>query len=361
MRRIDYLFFGSIALLVILGLLIIASLSANENPHFYNFYRQLLLVGISVLVLLIFSFIDYRLFKNSPYLIIGIYLFLLLALVLLLFFGKAYGGTKGWFSLGVFNFQPIEFIKIALILVLAKYFSMRNIEIWQSRHLLVSGTFMILPAILTVLQPDLASAMILVAIWLGIIWLSGIKLRQIVALVLIFVLLVLISWNFLLKDYQIDRLTSFLNPQSDIRGSGYNLRQSLIAIGSGGLFGKGLGWGTQTQLRFLPAPKTDFIFASVAEEFGLFGVLLLISCFGVLFWRLYVLALRSTNNFARLFVAGFLIKLIAECSINIAMNLGLLPVAGLPLPLLSFGGSHMISDFIALGIIFNIQRNTSLG
>jgi len=359
--KIDYWLISSILVLLILGLLIVASLSVNDNPPYYHFYRQLIIVSLSLFLCLFFSLIDYRLWRNSSYLIVALYLILLLSLFFVFVFGRSWGGSLGWFSLGNFNIQPAEFMKIALILVLAKYFSSRHLEIWQWRHIFISGIFVALPMSLTILQPDLASALIFLFIWLGIVLLSGIRIKQILILFLIFSLLALLSWNFVLKPYQKERLISFLNPESDIRGSGYNMRQSLIAIGSGGLLGKGLGWGTQTQLKFLPAAKTDFIFASLAEEVGLMGVLIVFITFGLLFWRLSLLALNAPNNFAYLFISGFLIKLIIETSVNLGMNLGLLPIAGLPLPFLSYGGSHLMADFLALGIIFNIRQNIVLG
>ncbi|MCX6736943.1 MAG: FtsW/RodA/SpoVE family cell cycle protein [Candidatus Parcubacteria bacterium] len=354
MKKFDYWFFGPIFLLLAIGFLTLISLS---NADGYVLKQSIILI-LCAIVFLFFSFIDYRLFKNSSYLLLILYGLAIAALILLFIFGTIKGGTKGWFALGGFNFQPVELVKMLLILILAKYFSSRNIEIWQAKHIFISGAYMALPMLLVALQPDLASALVLVAIWLGVVFASGIKLKQVLVILMIFVFLAGIGWNFFLKDYQKQRLVSFINPTADIRGSGYNLRQSLVAIGSGGLLGKGLSWGTQTQLKFLPAAKTDFIFASIGEEMGFLGLGLVFACFAILFWRLFVYALGAQNNFARLLIIGFFVKIMIETVTNIGMNLGVMPVAGLPLPFLSYGGSHMVIDFMLLGMIWSIRKNS---
>jgi len=356
MKRYDGILLGAVFLLLILSLLVIASLSFNDQPPYFSFYRQLVVILLGLGLMVLFSLIDYRLWRKSSF-ILFVYLLLLALLILILVFGQVFGGTRGWFKLGYFYFQPVEFIKIVLILILAKYFANRHIEIWRWQHVFISAFYTFLPFVLVMLQPDLASALVLVCLWLGFMWLAEIRFHQVLVLILVLVLASLFFWQFGLKDYQKQRIITFLYPEKDVLGSGYNMRQALIAIGSAGFLGQGLGWGTQTHLKFLPAAKTDFIFASLTEEMGLAGAFLVLLCFGFIFWRLYQIGRSSDNNFSQLFVFGFMIKLLIEVVANLGMNVGLLPVAGLPLPFLSYGGSHLLSDFIALGIILNIRKN----
>jgi rod shape determining protein RodA len=197
----------------------------------------------------------------------------------------------------------------------------------------------------------------LTLIWFVLVLASGIRWEQIFLLLIVFALIVSLAWVFLLKPYQRDRILNFVNPQKDILGIGYNRNQALIAIGSGRLFGKGLGWGTQTQLRFLPLAKTDFIFAALAEELGFLGVLILLSAYLLLFSRIAHWINIFENNFCKLFTFGFAIKLLIECFINLGMNTGLLPIIGLALPFISYGGSHLLADFLGLGIINSMIRH----
>jgi len=272
-------------------------------------------------------------------------------LILVLLFGDKTSGSAGWFNFGAFSFQPVEVAKIALILVLAKYLSSRHLEIWQFRHLVVSGLFTFVPFSLVAIQPDLGGAMIFGVIWLGLVAISGIRIKQVVLLVVLFLIIAGFAWSFLLHPYQQSRILSFFNPEEDLLGSGYNREQALIAIGSGRIFGKGLGWGSQTHLRFLPLSKTDFIFASLAESLGLVGVSILLICFVIIFQRLIMWANIFSYNFCKLFTIGFTIKLLIEAFINIGMNLGLLPIIGIALPFVSMGGSHLLAEFIGLGMI----------
>jgi len=204
----------------------------------------------------------------------------------------------------------------------------------------------------------LGSALILVLIWLGIVILSGIKPRHLIIVLFSGLILASLAWLFVLKPYQHARILTFLNPAKDPLGYSYNLIQSKIAIGSGSFWGKGLGHGTQGQLNFLPEKQSDFTFAVFAEEWGLVGVLFLFAIYLLFFWRLIKIISNSTNNFFRLFVAGFAIMVFVQIFINVGMNLGLLPIAGISLPFISYGGSNLLVNFIALGIVQNIATQT---
>jgi len=350
MFKTDSLLFFSLFILIALGLLVLWSISSQDAAPFFSFKKQLVLLAISICAFFVFSFLDWRIF-NSSQLILILYLSSLVLLIVVLFFGDKSSGVAGWFNFGSFSLQPIEIAKLSLIIILAKYLSSRHLEIWRFRHLLTSGFFTFIPMALIAAQPDLGGAMIFGAIWLGLVFISGIRLKQIILLIIIFGLVAGLSWSFLLKPYQQSRILSFIYPQEDPLGVGYHREQALIAIGSGRIFGRDLGWGSQTNLRFLPLAKTDFIFASLAESLGLFGVSVLLVCFLFIFYRLVIWANTFSYNFCKLFAIGFAIKLLIEVFVNIGMNLGLLPIVGIALPFISAGGSHLLIDFIGLGII----------
>lgn len=350
MFKTDSLLFLSLFVLISLGLLVLWSISSQDSAPFFSFKKQIVFLVISICAFFVFSFLDWRIFNSSQF-ISFLYFLSIILLIAVLFFGDKSSGVAGWFNFGLFNFQPIEIAKLSLIIILAKYLSSRHLEIWQFRHLLISGSFTFIPVALIAAQPDLGGAMIFGAIWLGLVFISGIRFKQIIILAIIFALVAGLSWSFLLKPYQQSRILSFVYPQEDPLGVGYNREQALIAIGSGRIFGKDLGWGSQTNLRFLPLAKTDFIFASLAESLGLFGVSILLICFLFIFYRLVIWANTFSYNFCKLFTIGFTIKLLIEVFVNIGMNLGLLPIVGIALPFISAGGSHLLIDFIGLGII----------
>jgi len=356
MKKGDSLIVLSVLILTVLGLLILASLSQNDISPFLSLKKQLFFVALGIFLFLLVSHLDWRLLNSSSALLLTLYFLILAALAFVLVFGTIRHGAKGWFSLGPFNLQPVEFAKIILILVLAKYLSSRHLEIWQFKYLFTSGIYAFLPMGLVLLQPDLGGAIILALIWFALVLASGIRWSQIFFLILIALLVAVLGWNFLLHDYQRNRILNFLHPQEDLEGIGYNRNQALISIGSGRIFGKGLGWGTQTQLSFLPLAKTDFIFAALAEELGLIGVIILLSAYLILFSRLAYWTNTFNSNFCKLFTFGFTVKLLAEVFINLGMNTGLLPIIGLALPFLSYGGSHLLADFIGLGIINSMIR-----
>ena len=233
---------------------------------------------------------------------------------------------------------------------------MRHIEMYRIRHILLSGAYILLPIVLIFPQPDLGQVLILIALWIGVLLISGIKLRHFLILVLCFLLISILSWSFLLRDYQKERVLSFLFPYDPL-GVSWSQNQAKIAVGSGGVFGQGLGSGSQTQYGFLPEPQTDFIFSAIAEETGLLGVSVLLFLFSILFWRIMKIAIDSQTNFPRLFASGLTIILVSQTFIHIGMNLGLLPIIGIPLPLISYGGSNLIATFIGLGILQSIKTH----
>ena len=351
-RKLDWPLIIIALLLSGVGLLTIYGIGPPESSIFFP--KQAVFIGIGFLIMIALSFFDYRIFKNHSSILIILYLLSLASLFLVLS-SKEIRGASSWFHIGSFRFEPIEFIKIVVILFLAKYFSFRHIEMYRVRHLIISGFYIGLFVIAVILQPDFGSALILVGIWLGLIIVAGIKTRHLIALSLILILLFIGSWFGVLKDNQKQRILTFLNPQEDPYGSGYHISQSLIAIGSGGLFGQGLGLNSQAGLKFLPEQHTDFIFAALSEQRGLMGVSFLLILYALLFWRIIKIALASSNNFSRLFAVGLVIIIFIQVIVNIGMNMAILPITGLTLPLVSYGGSSLISIFIGLGILQSIK------
>ncbi len=355
LKKLDWVLIICAFLLVGFGLLSLYS-SSLRRGDFLNFKKQLIFFAISIFLLFFLSFFDWRILKEDPYLVLILYFFSLLGLVGLYFFSFKIRGVRTWYKLGPISVDPIEFMKIILIVLLAKYFSKRHVEIYQLTHIFISGLYVFLPAFLIFFQPNLGSALILILLWLGILIVSGIKLRHFFLLCLFGLLFFIFAWFFLLKDYQKARVISFFIPYDPL-GVNWNQNQAKIAIGSGGIFGRGFKKGSQTQYGFLPEPQTDFIFAAIAEEFGLAGGGFLLFLFGVLLWRIMKIALSAQNNFSRLFATGFAIYLISQIFINIGMNLGLLPIVGISLPLVSYGGSSLIATFIGLGILESIKTH----
>lgn len=356
LKNLDWVLIISSFLLVGTGLLSIYSSSIGRND-FSNFKKQIIFFAIGIFLMFFFSFFDWRTFRESSPLILTLYFICLAALAGLFFFAPSIRGVKSWYKIGNFSIDPIELTKIVLIILLAKYFSTRHVEMYQIRHILFSGFFVFLPAVLIFFQPNLGSVLILVSIWIGILIISGIKLSHFLILFFCAFLVLVSGWNFLLKDYQKARIISFVFPQIEPLGINWNQNQAKIAIGSGKIFGQGIGKGSQTQYGFLPEPQNDFIFSAIAEETGLIGVSVLLLVFLVLIWRIFKIALLSQSNFPRLFATGLAILFISQVFIHIGMNLGLLPIIGISLPLVSYGGSGLIAVFIGLGILENMRTN----
>src|SRR3989339_566360 len=288
--------------------------------------------------------------------IISIFLFGAGVLMALFGLGSIAKGAKSWFDFGGFSFQPADFMKIVVILVLAKYFSRRHVEIAHFRHIIVSGIYAFIPFVLVMVQPDFGSAMIIFFIWFGMILVSGVSKKHITLVFLAGAIAFGGLWMGVLKPYQKARIATFVHPLADIRGAGYNAYQSTIAVGSGQILGKGVGYGTQSRLRFLPEYQTDFIFSAFAEEWGLIGVFILFGIFAVLIGRILLIALVGTTNFEMLYGMGVAVSIIAPFVVNIGMAIGLMPVTGVAVPFMSFGGSHLLIEFTALGLLVSMKN-----
>jgi len=356
-KKLDWMLIGCAVLITGFGLVGIYS-SSLAKGDFLNFEKQIIFFILGFLVMLAVSFFDYRILRNNSYLILIIYFVSLILLAGLQFFAPIIRGTRGWYKIGFLTLDPSEIIKIVLIILLAKYFSMRHVEMYKSKHILLSGLYILLPVFLVFIKPDLGGAIILVLIWLGILLVSGIRLKHFLILSLCFVLVAGFSWQFLLQNYQKDRILSFIFPY-DVLGGSWSQNQAKIAIGSGQILGQGLGQGSQVKYGFLPEPHTDFIFSVIAEEWGLVGISIFFIVYLIFIWRILKIAIESDSNFPRLFAVGFSIILISQFSINIAMNLSILPVVGIHLPFVSYGGSGLVANFISLGILQSIKAGES--
>ncbi|MBY0376846.1 rod shape-determining protein RodA [Patescibacteria group bacterium] len=354
LRRIDWLLVFFILPLVGASLVTMKSFSSLENSgEFFN--KQIIWVCISFGVFFLFSFIDFRFLKQTKVLI-SLFLFFIGILFILFLLGKVSHGAKSWFNLGGFSFQPVDSMKLVIVLILAKYFSRRHVEIRSIKHIFISGLYALVPFILVFLQPDFGSAMVIFFIWFGMVLVSGISKTHLLAVFLTGALAFALLWGFVFAPYQKARVANFLNPLTDIHGSGYNAFQSTIAVGSGQVVGKGLGFGTQSRLKFLPEYQTDFIFAAFTEEWGFIGAMIVLILYALIISRILSFAMLGASNFEILFGMGVAIMLIVHIVVNIGMNVGLLPVTGIPLPFMSYGGSHLLTEFAALGILMSMRR-----
>lgn len=339
----------AVLLLFCFGATILYSLSLGDTGSGLSLItKQVLFFVLGIGVYLFFMTVDYRLWQPVYPWLYAISLVLLLALFTP--FGEVIRGVRSWLNVGFFIWQPVEIIKVLLILSLAGYFCKQGRHLRTWKPLIVSGVAVAILVILTMAQPDLGSAMILFLVWLGLVLVLGLSKWQIGLMTIGFVLVAVFGWFFLLKDYQRNRLLTFLDPARDPLESGYNLTQSIIAIGSGQWFGRGIGFGSQSQLRFLPESQADFIFAVVGEELGFAGVLLLLGLYGLLGWRLAAIALRTHSDFGQILCVGVAIAVIGQALIHISMNMGLLPVTGISLPFMSSGGSYLLSVMIMMGL-----------
>lgn len=352
---IDWTLFAALVPLLLAGLVTMDSFG-GEN---YFFEKQLIWVGVSIVIFFVFSFIDFRFLRRSG-VVMSLYLGAVFLLSLLFVLGSIFQGAQSWFNVGLFTIQPSDPAKLVLVLLLAKYFSRRHVEIAHFKHILISGFYAGVIFLLVLVQPDFGGAIIVALVWLGMVLASGISKKHLAIVCTVAVVGGLFCWFFIFADYQKARIYTFLNPLADVQGAGYNAYQATIAIGSGELFGKGIGYGTQSRLQFLPEYETDFIFAAFAEEWGFVGVLLLFLLFSIVIWRILVNALHGATNFETFFGIGVAILLMSHFILHVGINLGLLPVTGTTIPFLSYGGSHLITEFAALGILMG-QRAYSRG
>lgn len=349
--KLDWVLVVSVLLLLAIGIIILYSISFNGAVlDASNLQKQIISIVIGLGLMSFFSFFDYRKFNSYSTKFYFLTLILLLAVI---FFGRTIRGHTGW--IGIFNFhiQPVEITKLVMVIFLASFLSVKKTQLTIVVRTVVSIILVLVPIFLILKQPDLGSAAIIVASWITLLLVSGLNKKNLAILFLLGVVTLSSGW-FMMKDYQKDRIMNFIDPYRDPTGSGYNVIQSIIAVGSGGVFGKGLGHGSQSQLNFLPEKHTDFIFAVIAEELGFAGVVAVLIIFGVMFWRMKEAARLASDNFGYLLVIGIMAVIFFQLLINAGMNIGIMPVTGVPLPFLSYGGSSMVIVLASIGIVESV-------
>ncbi len=350
-RSVDWLLFLSVTGLSLLGLVTMNSFIA-ENTYFE---RQLIWLIVSVFVLFGFSKIEWRFLRRTEVLMV-LFFFTILSLGLLFIFGSTFKGAQSWYDFGFFSFQPSDPAKIILILILSKYFSRRHIEIAHIRHIIVSGIYAFIFFALVFFQPDFGTAIIIFCIWFGMVMISGISRKHLIASILLVAVVFACLWVYVFADFQKDRILTFLHPLADTQGAGYNAYQSTITVGSGQFFGKGIGYGTQSRLQFLPEYQTDFIFAAFAEEWGFVGVLIVFGLYGLTIWRILSISRHGETNFEILFGVGLVVMIVSHFTIHVGMNIGLLPVTGITIPFMSYGGTSILTLYAGLGILMGMKK-----
>lgn len=352
LKETDLSLFFVVAIISLLSITNMYGIAGMESPFFK---KQIIFTIIGLGVMTVFSFFNYRYLKDYSIFVLALYAISLILLGLTFYFSSI-RGTNSWIIFGDLTFEPAELAKLSLIILMAKYFSQRHVHIYQLKHILASGSYFILPTVFMINQPDLGSVIILLLIWGGMLIAAGINRKQLFLLILVGLVAAYGSWMLVLKPYQKNRISSFINQNSDPWGSGYNLIQSKIAIGSGFLIGNGLGNGSQAGLGFLPEPHNDFVFAALAEQAGLLGAVFALGLVMIIVYRTLVIGSGTSANFGKLFSIGMAIFIFSHTFISSSVNIGLLPVTGLPFPFLSSGGSHLISLMAGLGILQSIKR-----
>lgn len=352
LKNFDWILFFAVILLACFGLAEIYSIALGQDTiDLLNFKKQIFFIIIGILLLFSFAVLDYHFLRSySNYL----YLFGLVMLVGVLMFGTSIRGTRGWFYLGNFGFQPVEFIKIILILFLARFFSSVTVLARPMKYLLISGIGSLIFIALVLFQPDFGSALILLLIWLAMVIFAGFNKKYFIIISLVLLIIFAGSWTLFFKDYQKQRIITFFAPASDPLNRGYNVTQAIIAVGAGRMTGRGIGFGSQSQLKFLPEAQNDFIFAVISEELGFLGAFLIILFFSVFFYRCLTHLSKINNDFGVFFILGAVGLIFIEMFINIGMNIGILPVVGISLPFVSYGGSAVLTSLILVGIIESI-------
>ena len=359
-RAFDLQLAAYAALLGTIGLIMAYSNSAEQGQSVLQpgttFARGLMWTGIALIAFILATAFDYKWLKTFAW---PLYMIQLGLLVTTLAIGSGVGGSARWVSIGPFQFQFSELAKILMIVVLAAYLGHRQGRLGSLGAIMGACLLVIPPWVLVMMQPDLGTSLVLLSILGGMLFMSGASLRWLGAMIGVVVASLPFIWTYVLRDYQKQRIVGFLDPGADIQGAGYQLYQSQIAVGSGGLFGKGLTNGTQNQLNFLPVQESDFVAAIYLEELGFLGAMLLLVLFGVLLWRILAGGWRSRDPFGMLFAAGLASMILFQLVVNLGMVIGIMPITGIPLPFISHGGASLISLAVGLGILQSVNIRQS--
>ncbi|MEJ5226956.1 rod shape-determining protein RodA [Thermodesulfovibrio sp.] len=354
----DWITFGLVIFICIIGILTIYSatrppLDEGEQPPFY--VKQLIWLFIATIALIIFISFDYVRLKEFwiIFYVIGI-----LLLLIVIFTGKTAMGAKRWINLGFFSFQPSEIFKIIFIISISAFLENKKVPLSAKDIIKTLVIFGFIPFLLILKQPDLGTAILIVLVTCIMIIYRGISFKMLLLLLSLSAISIIFLWEILwegLKEYQKNRILAFIDPQIDPKGIGYNITQSVITVGSGGFFGKGFLEGTQGPLKFLPERHTDFIFPIFAEEWGFLGCLILLSLYLIVFLRCFETSMIAKNNFGKLLSIGFTSIFLLYFFINIGMTIGIMPVVGIPLPFMSYGGTTLLANFIGIALVINVR------
>lgn len=353
LRKVDWLLIGCLFALSSIGLLMIYGIGTSyEITSLLQFRKQVIAIALGVIFMVVLILWDYQ--RLRAYGLIA-YIIGFLMLLGVLFLGVEVRGTQGWFRLGTVSIQPVEIAKVLFALFLASYFYKQVHRRLNWTTFFGSFIAMALYVGLIMLQPDLGSAMVVLVIWLVGVAFAGLKKRIWFLLIIAGAATMYLSWAFILAPYQQDRITSFLNPEADPLGAGYNVIQAQTAIGSGGWFGKGIGEGSQSRLRFLPEASTDFMFAVMGEELGFAGLALILILFSVILIRILAVGYASRDTFVQTFTIMIAGMFAMHILVNAGMNMGIMPVTGIPLPFASAAASSLVAGYIAIGIVLNMK------
>jgi len=348
----DWNFFGTALVLAMIGCLLVYSATYYSEPDLHTFQRQILWVVIGLILCLAFLIVDYHVMFDIAPILYGIGIALLIYLLL---WGKLTAHVKSWIHIGGFQFQPSEFMKIFTALMLARFFDSNDRAYLDFRSFMIAMGIVGLPVALIIIQPDFGTAAAFFPLIAVTMFFGGIRARIWVAMILIVAIAMPVGYYFFLKPYQRERLITFLNPERDPLGKGYQVTQAKIAIGSGGIHGKGFKHGTQAKLEFLPARHTDFIFAVLGEEWGFIGVIIVLGLYLYLIVQALLFAKHARDRGGTFLVICLIAFVIFHVLINVSMQIGVLPTTGIPLPLISYGGSSTMMFFIAIGLILNVD------
>ncbi len=356
---ITYLKKLDIALLLPIGILSFISLVTIASVASNLLVQQLISFILGWLIIVAAAFFDVRPIFKQRFFVMGIYFLAVLLLLLTLLFAPTIRHTKSWIVIGPIQFQTSEFAKLVLVITLAYFFAKRHLAIAYAKNILIPLAYLSALLILILKQPDLGSGLILIGLFIGFLFFSGLRPQHIAIGLALALFFSFWAWGNFLKPYQKERIEALFYPDRDPLGINYNTIQSKIAIGSGGFFGKGFGQGTQVQLKFLPEAQTDFIFSAIVEEWGLVGGLLVLGSFMAMMFRIAFIGIAMPDNFGKLVCLGTMIVFMLHFTFNIGSSLGLLPVVGVPFNFLSYGGSNLIMSFLLIGIIESIALRSN--
>lgn len=358
LRKGDIPLWIATAVLLGFGFTAIFSVELSRGSETVFLQKQMIALGVGVVASFALTIMNYHAFRHYAR---GFYVGGVILLFLVLFLGRTLNGSTGWFILGGFAFQPVELMKVALMMRLALYFGERAKRRFGWRDLAMSAGFVAVPVLALMFQPDLGGAALLVGMWAVMVLFAGIRPSQILALCVGGAVVVIFGWFLVFKPHQKDRILTFFDPSRDPLVTGYNVTQAKIAIGSGGLWGRGLGDGSQSQLRFLPQSQTDFVFAVIAEELGFVGVLLLFVAFVALLWRMIVVSRTTHDTFGAYLCLGTFSVFLVEILVHVGANISIMPATGVALPLVSYGGSSLLLSLVFLGIVQSVAARLRPG